>query len=470
MVFSVAFAPPIVLSLIDRDGILWSFVIAAAGTFLVGFLCARASREHRRELKSRDGFLLLVIAWLALALSAAVPLRLAIAQLSFSHALFEAMAGLTTTSSTVLRGLDELPRAINLWRAELQWMGGLGVISVAMAVLPLLGVGGMQVYRAQATGPIKDSKLTPRFNRTAQSLWVIYVGLTVACGLALWLAGMTPFDALCHALTCLSLGGFSTHDANIGFYASPKIEAVIAVFMFIGAINVATHFTAWRGKNLRVYLRDPEVRALVVILLASFGIVAGFLYANDVYPTFWRALRYGGFNVLSMATDCGFFSANFDLWPLFAPLWMLMLSCLCASAGSTGGGIKMLRTLILFRQSGREIYALVHPAAVRTLKVGDQVVPERAVFSVLGFIHLYTMIIILLTFLLILSGMDFVSAMSAIFSTFNNAGPGLGSVGPGVGYASLDSFQAWVCIASMLVGRLEILVLLVPLTPAFWRE
>ena len=239
--------------------------------------------------------------------------------------------------------------------------------------------------------------------------------------------------------------------------------------MLIAAINFATHFAAWRSRSLASYRRDPEGRALIVVLLASFGIVAGFLYANDVYPSFAKALRFGGFNVLAMATDCGFFSTNFGAWPLFAPLWMLLLSCICSSAGSTGGGIKMLRTLILFKQSGREIYALVHPNAVRTLKIGDQVVLERAVFSVLGFIHLYTLIAILLTFMMILSGMDFVSALSAIFSTFNNAGPGLGLVAPGIGYGGLSDFQLGVCTVSMLVGRLEILVLLVPLTPTFWR-
>lgn len=470
MVFSVAFTAPISLALLEDDGSLWPFLICLVLNFLVGLLLWRSTRRYQRELKARDGYLLVSLVWILLAISAAMPLLMTIPGLSFTDAMFETISGVTTTGATVLSGLDKLPDSVNLWRCELSWIGGLGIIGLAMAVLPLLGIGGMQLYRAEGTGPIKDAKLTARLAQTASSLWPIYCGLTIVCAICLRLAGMGWFDAVCHAFSALSLGGFSTHDANIGYYNSPGIEFVLEVFMLLAAINFATHFLALRNRKLQTYLHDPEARTMLLVVLGSVLLVAAYLRCEDVYDNGLTALRHSAFNLISMATDCGFVSVNYGAWPLAAGLWMLLLSCVCASTGSTGGGIKMIRTLILFRQSGREMRSLVHPNSVSSVKVGGQVVNDRAVSSVLGFIHLYTLSVVGLTLLLIFSGMDFLSAFSAIIATINNAGPGLRLVGPATNYAGLNDFQTWVCIVSMLLGRLEIFMLLVPLTPAFWSR
>jgi trk system potassium uptake protein TrkH len=288
--------------------------------------------------------------------------------------------------------------------------------------------------------------------------------------LALKLAGMGWFDAVCHAMSTLSLGGFSTHDASIAYFHSPLIESVLAVFMLIGGINYMTHFNAWRERRLGIYPEDSEAIAFLTLVLGSCVLVAVYLVISGIYPNLLTSLRHAAFNVISMATDNGFVSADYDDWPLAAPLWMLLLACVACSTGSTGGGIKMIRTLILFRQSGREVDSLVHPNVVRALKIGERVIPERVVQSVLGFVHLYAISVIGLTFVLILSGLDFLSASSAIISTINNTAHGLRAVGPGSTFQGLTDFQTWVCIVSMLLGRLEIFVLLVPLTPSYWRE
>jgi trk system potassium uptake protein TrkH len=469
MAFSAAFIPPLGFSMHYNEGAFNAYLWSMAGNFALGLLMWWGGRGQRRELKSRDGFLLVALTWSVLAATAAVPLMIGLG-LSFTDAYFETMSGFTTTGATVISGLDHIAHAHNLWRHELNWLGGLGIIGLAMAVLPLLGVGGMQVYRAESTGPIKDSKLTPRFVHTARSLWLIYVALTAACIVALKLAGMGWFDAVCHAFAALSLGGFSTHDASVGYFNSPLIEVVLIFFMLLAGINFATHFLAWRGKSLRPYLRDAEASVMLGLIVGSCVVLAGYLWFTGTYSTYWTSFRYVSFNLVSMALDCGLVNTDFDRWPLFVPLWMLLLSCLASSAGSTGGGIKMVRTLILFKQSARELFSLLHPSGMHTLKVGGQVIPDRTVLSVFGFIHLYTLSVIVLTFLLIISGMDFLSAVSAIISTINNAGPGLREVGPATTYAVLTDFQTWVCTASMLVGRLEVFVLVVLMTPAFWRE
>ncbi len=468
--FGLAYWPPLVAAAWYRDGALTAFAIALAINLLIGALLWLMTRRFRRELRARDAFLLVALAWIVFAADAAIPLMLALPRLSFTDAYFEGMSGFTATGATLLTGIDQLPHAVNLWRAELCWLGGLGIIGLGMAVLPLLGVGGMQVYRAEASGPIKETRLLPRFVQTARSLWMIYIALTFACAVALRIAGMNTFDAICHALSTLSLGGVSTHDAKIGYFHSQAIEAVLMVFMLLAGINFATHFLAWRGRSLRVYLKDPEALGFLLLVLGSAVGLAIYLWKMHAYHGPWPALRYAAFNVISIATDCGFYNTDYDRWPLFAGLWMLLLSCIAVSAGSTGGGIKMIRIWILFRQSAREIFSLLHPSAVHSLKIRGQVVPERVALSALGFIHLYTISMVGLSFLLILSGMDFLTAFSAIVATLNNVGPGLHGVGPGSTYAGLSDFQTWVCTVSMLVGRLEFFVVLIPLTPAFWRD
>lgn len=470
MLMSVAHLAPIATSLIYGDGTLWAFVISMYFNFVCGLLIWVLTRRSNRELKPRDGFLLVSLAWSGGAAFAAVPLMLVINGLPFTDAYFETMSGLTTTGATVLVNLDTMPQAINLWRHLLQWFGGMGIIVLAVAILPLLGIGGMQVYKAETPGPMKDTKLTPRITETAKNLWLVYAGITLVCILCLRLAGMSWFDAVNHAFATMSLGGFSTHDSSVGYFNSVAVEMVITFFMTVAAISFATHFLALRGKSLRVYLQDSEAKSVLLILSASCLGIALYLYGAGTYPSFWTALRHVSFNLVSIATDCGFASTDFGKWPIFAPMWMLFLSCIVCSSGSTGGGIKMIRTLILFRQAGREMQLLLHPSLANPLKIGGAVVPNRIVFAVLGFIFVYFMSVAVLTFALTASGMDFISAFSAIIACINNMGPGLGQVGPAENFSSLTVFQKWICTTAMFIGRLEILSVLILFTPAFWRK
>ena len=470
MLFSVTYLMPIVTSLIYADGMVRDFVIAALGSLLAGAGLVAATRRHKRELRSRDGFLLVTLGWVLMSAIATVPLLIGLPGLTFTDAFFETMSGLSTTGATVLTGLDTMAPSLNLWRHALIWYGGMGIIVLVVAILPLLGVGGMQLYKAETPGPVKNEKLTPRITQTARALWVVYFLITVACILSLRVAGMGWFDAVCHAFAAMGLGGFSTHDASIGYFNSPAIEFVLIVFMLIAAMNFARHFIAWQQKSLRTYATDIEAKAMLsVIGLATLG-VAFYIWVHGVYPSFWTALRHTAFNLVSIATDCGFVSQNFAAWPTFAPMIMLMLSCYCANTGSTGGGIKMFRTLVLFRQAARELLLLVHPQAVTPVKIGGQVVANQIVFAVLAFVVLYFGTVVTLTFMLLASGLDFVSSFSAIIACINNAGPGLGLVGPASNFQGLTDFQTWVCSTAMLLGRLEIFSFLVLFTPTFWRK
>lgn len=470
VVFSISYLMPMLASVIYHDNTLPDFVEAMLLTLVSGMLMWLFTRRHKGELSIRHGYLLVVAMWTAMPAVATLPLLLVIDGLSLTDAYFETMSGLTTTGATVLTGLDNLPPAVNLWRHELNWLGGMGIIVLAVAILPLLGVGGRQLFKAETPGPMKDSALTPRMADTARNLWLVYLGITLACIAALKLAGMNWLDAVCHAFAAMGLGGFSTHDASVGFFNSPAIEAVLIVFMLIAAMNFATHFLAWREKSLAIYRRDSEGLVMLSVVMASCMMIAAFLRWQGVYPDFWTALRHASFNLVSLATDCGFASVDFNQWPIFAPMWMLLLSCVTASSGSTGGGIKMVRTMILFKQAGREFLQLLHPAVVNPLKVGGSLIANNIVFSVLGFIFLYFMSVATLTFLLLLSGLDFISAFSAIIACINNAGPGLGVVGPASNFGVLTDFQTWVCTFAMLLGRLEVFTVLILFTPQFWRR
>ncbi len=470
VVFSAAYLMPIAASWIYADGTLIDFALAMVMTSAAGALMWLLTRKYKGELSIRHGYLLVVGMWTAMPAVATLPLLMVIDGLSFTDAYFETMSGITTTGATVLTGLDNLPPAINIWRHELNWLGGMGIIVLAVAILPLLGVGGRQLYKAETPGPMKESALTPRITETARNLWLVYFGITTACILSLEAAGMNWLDAICHAFAAMGLGGFSTHDASVGYFNSPAIEFVLIIFMLLAAMNFASHFLAWREKSLKIYLRDAEAIATVALILASCLGIALFLWWKGVYPNFWTSLRHASFNLVSLATDCGFASADFNQWPIFAPLWMLFLSCITASSGSTGGGIKMIRTLILFKQAGREFLKLLHPSAVNPMKIGGQVIPNNIVFSVLGFIFLYFMSVVTLTFALVISGLDFISSFSAVIACINNAGPGLGVVGPASNFGVLTDFQTWVCTLAMLLGRLEIFTILILFTPHFWRR
>ncbi|AXK40366.1 TrkH family potassium uptake protein [Crenobacter cavernae] len=469
MLFAATFLVPAGVSLIFDDGTFFDFLDSALLAFMIGAALWLFTRRFERELRPRDGFVLVVSLWVGFAAVATLPFLLHFPAMSFTDAFFETMSGLSTTGATVMTGLDTLPPAINFWRHFLNWLGGMGIIVLAVAILPLLGIGGMQLYKAETPGPMKDAKLAPRIAHTAKNLWYVYSGLTVACVLGLRAAGMGWFDAVCHAFAALSLGGFSTHDASVGYFDSLAIEVVLSLFMLLAALNFATHFIAWKNRSARAYLNDPEAKAIVFVIAASILMLSFYLAGKGVYD-FPTALRHVSFNLISIATDSGFVSVDFAQWPIFAPLWILFLSSITASSGSTGGGIKMIRSLTLARQSTREMAQLLHPQAVLPLKVGGQRIPDSVAFSVLGFIFVYFMSVVLCTFVLMASGLEFLTAFTAVLACINNAGPGLGEVGPASNYQGLNDFQVWVCSLTMLLGRLEVFTLLILFTPAFWRK
>jgi trk system potassium uptake protein len=468
--FALACALPVGCSLVMADGLWPKFLLTAALTAGCGIVLAGATLRFRRALKARDGFLLLTLGWLLLPAAAALPLLLALPDLSFTGAFFEAMSGLTTTGSTVLNGLDQLPPSLNFWRHSLHWFGGLGIIVMALAVLPLLGVGGMQLYKGLAPGSVKDERLAPRITETAKSLWLVYALITLAGIAALRICGMSWFDAICHAFSAVGLGGFSTHDLSIAYFGSPAIELVLIVLMLIASLNFARHFIALRRLSLECYKVDPECKAIFAVLAVSVVGIAVLLTHDGVYADFSTALRHAAFNVVSQATTSGLTTQDYQRWPVFAPYWMLFLSCIVCSTGSTGGGIKMFRTLLLARQTGRELKLLIHPAAMAPVCIGGRVIPDGVGHAVLAFIFLYFMTVALLTFAMLLTGLDFDSSFSAIIASINNTAHGFGPPGAVHNFHALSALQIWICTAAMLLGRLEIFSVIVLFRPAYWRK
>jgi len=470
MAMSLSHLVPIVVSLAYDDGAVLAFCISMLFNFVVALTTFIATRQLRIELKPRDGMLLVVLAWSGGAAFATLPLLMLIPGLSFTDAYFEAISGLTASGGTVLTGLDSLAPSLNIWRALLIWLGGMGIIVLAVAILPLLGVGGRQIFKAETPGPMKDQQLTPRIAETAKGLWLVYVLLSVACVIAYHLAGMTWIDAWMHGFTTMGLGGFSNHDASFAYWNSPAIEAVAIVFMLIACVNFSTHFLAFRSHTLKPYFFDRELRICVLVILASCVGIAAFLHARETYPDFLTALRYAAFNVVSVASTTGYSNTDYDLWPLFAPLWMLFLCCFVSCSGSTGGGIKMIRAQLLYIQVHREYIKLLHPHAVSPAKLGELVIENKVLFAVLAFMFAYVTCIVAMTLIMVASGLDLTTAFSAVVASINNTGPGLAKVGPATTFAGLSDFQTWVCTFAMLLGRLELFTLLIIFTPAFWRR
>jgi trk system potassium uptake protein TrkH len=428
MLFGLTMLAPLIVSYVYNDGAQTAYDEALGLTMLSGTLLWYRYRNCKRELNIRDGFLMVVLVWTVLPAFAAIPLMIHLG-ISHTDAYFETVSGLTTTGSTVLSNIDKLPMSINLWRHELVWIGGMGLIVLAIAILPLLGIGGRQMFKAETPGPMKDSKMTPRIAETAKGLWMVYLGVSVSCVLSFHWAGMSWFDAICHAFSTMGLGGFSTHDASFGFFDSPAIEAVAIVFMLIAGMNFGTLFLSVSGRSLRPYFHDPEAGWFLGITLISILVVAMYIWKDGVYPEFDTALRHSAFNLVSIATTTGYASVDYALWPIFAPLWMLFLSSFVTSAGSTGGGIKMMRALLLYKQVYRELLRAMHPNAVYNIRIGGQVAPQPILFAVLAFGFMYMVSIVSLTLVLSFTGLDIVSAFTAIVASVNNTGPGLGVVG-----------------------------------------
>ena len=431
-------------------------------------------RVRHTDLQARDGILLVGLVWTLLPLLACLPLLLYFHQtgqpLRFAGAYFETMSGLTTTGSTVLVGLDQLPPSINLWRCFLQWIGGMGILVLAVAILPMLGVGGSQLFRAEATGPMKDSKLTPRITETAKGLWTVYCGLSLACLLAYRWGGMSWFDAWAHMFTTLSLGGLSTHDASFGFFQSSTLEWIAIVFMLLASCNFALYFVALAKRDPLKVWRDAEWRATIGLLAGASLTIGVLLLTKGTYTDVWDTLRISLFNVVSIGSTTGYSTVDYTLWPVFAPIVMIMLSGIATSAGSTGAGIKMARLVILLKQARREMRAIIHPRAVQPVTLAGHAIDNRTIFAVLGFMLMYGGTIIGLTLLLLLTDLSFDTAFSAIVASINNMGPGLNEVGPSGNYAGFSDAQLWICTLAMLLGRLEILSFLVIFTPGFWRK
>ena len=469
MLFSTTLLPPIVIDLLYQEDAGRAFYFSFLLLLVVGLLLFLPVRNQRGDLRLRDGFMVVVLFWTVLGVAGALPLILYDSlAISFTDAVFESMSGLTTTGATVLSGLDSLPHSILFYRQELQWLGGMGIIVLAVAVMPMLGIGGMQLYRAETPGPVKDNKLTPRIAETAKALWYIYLGLTIACFVGYWLAGMSAFDAIGHSFSTVSIGGFSTHDASLGYFNNHWIESVAILFMFLGGINFALHFTAVRNFNLMNYLRDAEFKMYAAGLLIISIVSVSYLYVNSVVPEFAVALRQGVFHAVSIATTSGFTLSEFTLWPVFVPVMLLFASFVGGCAGSTGGGMKVIRVLLLIKQGQREMMRLIHPNAQVVVKLGRQPVSDRVINAVWGFFAAYVGIFVVMMMLLMLTGNDQITAFSAVAATINNLGPGLGDVS--ANYASLGVFDKWVLCFSMLLGRLEVFTLLVLFMPAFWRK
>ena len=470
LVFSISYLGPILCSLAFHDGLAGDFGVAMVLTIGIGVLLMFATRRWHRELKARDGFLLVTSAWVLMAATAALPIMIVYTEMSFTDAFFESMSAMTTTGATVLTGLDYAPQSINLWRHLLQWLGGLGIIVLAVAILPLLGVGGMQLYRAEMPGPMKEARMTARIADTAKALWFAYVALTLACMLSLRLAGMRWFDAICHGFSTIALGGFSTRDASIGAFDSVAIEAVMTFFTLLAGINFATHYLAFRNRDARCYAADFEARAYLALLAGACALLVMYLHAHGTYGDFATTVRHAVFNGVSIANGSGFATVDYSRWPVFAPFAMLFLSSITVCSGSTGSGIKMVRTLVLYKQGLCELHRMLHPSAAELVKIGRVVVPSKVTLAILGFIFVYFMTMAGVTFAFLFTGMDFITALGAAVGSVNNVGPGLGAVGPASNYASLTDVQKWIFTGAMLLGRLEIMSVLVIFTPAFWRK
>lgn len=468
MIFGTTLAGPVLVGLIYREPATLHFLGPMAVSLGVGSLLWMTGRRHpTRELGVRDGYLIVTLFWVLLSALGAWPLMNAL-PISAVDALFESTSGFTTTGATVISGLDALPRSVLFYRQQLQWYGGMGLVVLGVAVMPMLGIGGMQLYRAEAPGPLKEEKLTPRLTHTAQALWLIYLGLTAACALGYWLAGMTPFDAIAHSLSTLSTGGFSTHDASIGYYQSPAIETVAIVFMLLAALNFGVHYAAWLRHNPLVYLRDVEARAFLIFVVGGVLLVGLLLTLEGPYASLVDSLRNASFTVVSVVTSTGFGIVDFAHWPDFLPLLMIYISFVGGCGGSTAGGMKVLRVLLMVKQGTQEVTRLIHPHAQIPIRLGQRIVQPELARSVWGFFALYTVTLAVLTLLMIHAGLAPLDAFSAVATSLNNLGPGLGEVA--LTFTGVSDLGKLLAVVGMLLGRLEILTILVILSPGFWTR
>jgi trk system potassium uptake protein TrkH len=466
---SLMMIPPAMVSWWYQDGTASLFLVSAVILLITGMAIFLPVRHVKEELRVRDGFLIVAVCWVSLALVGALPFLLLMQpEISYVDALFESMSGLTTTGATILTGIDDLPRGLLYYRQQLQWLGGLGIVVLAVAIMPILRIGGAQLYRAETPGPLKDSKLTPRITETAKALWLIYLGITMFCCLAYWLGGMTLFDAVGHAFSTVAIGGMSTHDDGFAFFNSPTLEIIATFFMIVAGINFAIHFTSWKRASSQPYFQDPELRTYASLLLGFAVLTTIALYLNGTYGSIAESARYASFQVVSVMTTTGYSTANFSAWPGFIPIMLICIAFIGGCAGSTCGGMKVIRIMLLYRQAVREILRLIHPQAVIPVKIGGRKTSATIMDAVWGFFFLYVASFVLITIALNGVGVSPVTAYSAAAACITNLGPGLGDVS--ANYASLNATAKLILSFAMLMGRLEIFTLLVLFSPAFWRH
>jgi trk system potassium uptake protein TrkH len=455
------------VSLLYADGEAAHFLITFAIAALIGLALWWPVRRRQTTIRTRDGFAIVALMWTAMSLLGSAPFMLVL-DVSFADAMFESASGYTTTGATVLTGLDQMPKSILLYRQELQWLGGIGVIVLSVALLPMLGIGGMQLYRAEVPGPFKDERMTPRIARTARRLSELYVAITVICSLCYWLAGMDVFDAIGHGMSTVATGGYSTHDASMAYFDSPLIETIAITFMLVGGINFSVHFLALRMLRLQLYGQDTQTRAFLLIVAGLTVFVAAVLYVSGEYAGAMESLRYAAFQVVSVITTTGFATANFALWPLALPVLLIFSSFVGGCAGSTSGGLKVIRVVILAKQAGVHVRKLIHPRSLHSVRVDGRIVSDSIIDGIWGFFTIYVAVFALLMVVLMLDGVDQVTAFGAVSTSLNNLGPGLGEVA--VTFAAMSDHSTLLMAFSMLLGRLEIFTFLVLLTPAFWRR
>ncbi|GAB4167531.1 MAG: TrkH family potassium uptake protein [Wenzhouxiangellaceae bacterium] len=467
MFLSISFVPPLAISWFSHDGAAHAFLISLLVVAVIGAALYVPVHNNRRELRIADGFLVVFACWASVSLAGSVPF-LMVLDAPPADAVFETVSGITTTGATVFVGLDDMPISLRWYRQQLQWLGGLGIIILAVAILPMLKIGGMEIYRAEVTGPVKENRLTPRIAETAKALWLIYIGLTLLCALALWAAGMSLFDAFAHSFSTIATAGFSPHDASIGHFSSPLIEWILIVFMVVASFNFALHFLALRRATSQVYLTDPEIRLFVFLLLVISGGVALNLWLNLGDLSFGEALRTSTFHVVSYMTTTGFATTDISLWPGTLPLLMILISALGGCAGSTTGGFKIVRVYLISKQGVRELRRLIHPRSVLPLKLGGKTLDPEVANGVWGFLSLYMVCIVLLTLVVASLESDLITAISVVISAMNNLGPALGEAA--ANWAKLSDATKWLMSFAMLLGRLEIFTVLVLLTPTYWRH
>ena len=464
----VIMLPPLGLSLLFDDGLAVVFLESAGASAIAGLALWLPVRQARDELRLRDGFLITSATWILVSLTCALPFMWAPPNLGFADAYFESVSGLTTTGATVIIGLDALPKSMLFYRQSLCFLGGMGIVVLAVAILPMLRVGGSQLFRTESTGPVKDAKLTPRIAETARLLWIVYVGLNVACALMYWVAGMDLLDAIGHALSTVATAGFSTHDASMGYFDSPVIEAICVFFMFMGGVSFSLHYLAWQRASGSMYFTDAETRGYLAIALVTSVAVGFGVYAAGAAGSLAESMRHATFHTVSMMTTTGLTTTGFAHWPGFAPLLLVMIGFVGGCSGSTSGGMKVARVVMLFKQSAREVLQLVHPRGRFVVKMGGISVTGAVLAAVTGFCTLYIFRFVLMSLLVTATGVEPITAFTAVAACLNNVGPALGHAA--VTMEGLNDVAVWICSFAMILGRLEVFTLVVLFTPAFWRE